>query len=122
MLWDIINNNELKRFMALLKESPELGHLRSADGRGPMWWCVKSIISAFSLLGIFRFISSHFPSKFFYHRAMEAENEKMIMVLKKVGVSASLRDAKGMTPYEVAIQASAKALDDAKRELNVNEL
>jgi len=92
VLWDIINNNELKRFMALLKESPELGHLRSADGRGPMWW------------------------------AMEAENEKMIMVLKKVGVSASLRDAKGMTPYEVAIQASAKALDDAKRELNVNEL
>lgn len=39
-LWELISKNRVRELMDVLAQAPELGHLRSADGRGPMWWYV----------------------------------------------------------------------------------
>ena len=36
-MWNLINQNKLMEFMDAVAEVPELAHMRSADGRGPMW-------------------------------------------------------------------------------------
>ncbi len=38
LLWSLINQNAVKEFMDLVASEPLYGHLRSADGRGPMFW------------------------------------------------------------------------------------
>jgi len=70
-MWSLISNNRVREVMESIAEVPELAHLRSADGRGPMWW------------------------------AMEAKNEKIVRVLRKVGVSESYTDAKGLSPRDL---------------------
>ena len=67
-LWEMISNNEMNELLEHLMYYPEDAHLRSADGRGPMWW------------------------------AYEYKSSTAIKVLKKLGVSDNLRDAKGLTP------------------------
>lgn len=76
-LWEMINKNEWRAFMEVVKETPELAHLRSADGRGPMWW------------------------------AHEVENEKIIRVLKKLGVVDTFKDAEGMRPIQLRMNTKA---------------
>ena len=70
-LWQMINTGNIKELSEWLQKYPELGHLRSADGRGPMWW------------------------------AYEKDNKNVIRLLKKVGVSDNLKDAKGLTPRDL---------------------
>jgi len=71
LLWSLISENRVREFMDAVAQAPELAHMRSSDGRGPMWW------------------------------AMESGNDKIVRVLKKVGVSESFSDAKGMTPRDL---------------------
>jgi len=71
LLWNYISNDDLKGLMQRLMYNPEDAFRRSSDGRGPMWW------------------------------ANEYGRSKMIRVLKKLGVSTNLKDARGMTPFTV---------------------
>jgi len=70
LLWRLINNNDVQGLMSHLAHSPEDAHRRSSDGRGPMWW------------------------------AHEYGHKKVIRVLKKLGVSSDLKDARGRAPHE----------------------
>jgi len=75
MLWEMINDDDLRGLMELLLESPQLAFARSSDGRGPMWW------------------------------AHEKGNAKIIRVLKKVGVSEKAQDGQGITPLALATKS-----------------
>jgi len=75
MLWEMINDDDLRGLMELLLESPQLAFARSSDGRGPMWW------------------------------AHEIGNAKVIRVLKKVGVSEKAQDGQGITPLALATKS-----------------
>ena len=70
-LWQMISQGRIQELAESLQQYPELGHLRSADGRGPMWW------------------------------AYEKGNKDMIRLLKKFGVSDGLKDARGLTPNDL---------------------
>lgn len=70
-LWDMINNNDMQHFLKVMKEQPEAAYVRSADGRGPMWW------------------------------AHEKKRDQMVMVLKRLGVSETVQDGQGKTPLQV---------------------
>ena len=67
----MISQNKVKDLIEILTEYPELAHVRSSDGRGPMFW------------------------------AMEFGNAKIIRILKKVGVSDTRKDASGLTPLDL---------------------
>merc|ERR1712038_2013328 len=71
MLHGVIQKNDMQYFLHVLKEKPEAAFVRSSDGRGPMWW------------------------------AHENNREQMVMVLKRLGVSESMKDANGKTPLQV---------------------
>ncbi len=70
-MWELISGNRLKEMMDILSDEPELAHVRSKDGRGPMFW------------------------------AMEFGNEKVVRLLKRVGVQTTTRDAQGLTPLDL---------------------
>lgn len=72
MMWEIIKNNERDDFMKVLSSNPEVAHIRSKDGRGPMFW------------------------------AHEYGRSSMIQVLEKLGVSKERADINGVKPAEVA--------------------
>ena len=74
-VWDVINRNDMKTFRDLLLENPELAHIRSKDGRGPMWW------------------------------AHEYGRSTFVTLLKKLGVSETLPDANGITPLSLSTVA-----------------
>lgn len=71
MMWEIIKDGEIQEFYALLQEHPELAHIRSADGRGPLFW-------------------SH-----------EYSRPKMIDILKQLGVSEDRTDSNGVKPTDI---------------------
>jgi len=71
MMWEYISQNRIKDLIGVLTDQPELAHSRSKDGRGPMFW------------------------------AMEFGNEKIIRILKKVGVSTTVKDSNGLTPLDM---------------------
>ena len=71
-MWGLINNNEYDRLKQILSQQPEMAHIRSSDGRGPMWW------------------------------AHEKGNEKVITLLKKLKVSETRTDEKGLTPLDIS--------------------
>jgi dolichyl-diphosphooligosaccharide--protein glycosyltransferase len=70
-IWEIVSQGKVKELTAMLTEYPEAAFVRSSDGRGPMWW------------------------------AYENENKRIIRVLKLVGVSDELKDAKGFSPRDM---------------------
>lgn len=70
-MWELISGNRLEEMMEILADEPELAHVRSKDGRGPMFW------------------------------AMEYGNEKVVRILKKVGVSTTIKDGEGLTPLDL---------------------
>jgi dolichyl-diphosphooligosaccharide--protein glycosyltransferase len=67
----MILHNKVKFLMEWLKENPEIAFMRSSDGRGPMWW------------------------------AYESDNDKIVRILKKVGVSDKDTDRNGLTPLDL---------------------
>lgn len=71
MMWEIISQGMFREFMAIVLESPEIIHVRSADGRGPMWW------------------------------AHEYKRPKMIEIMKKLGVSDTRTDKNGRRPIDL---------------------
>mmetsp|Transcript_13328 Transcript_13328/g.14297 ORF Transcript_13328/g.14297 Transcript_13328/m.14297 type:complete len:995 (-) Transcript_13328:351-3335(-) len=71
MMWEIIKNAEREEFMSVLSSHPELAHIRSKDGRGPMFW------------------------------VHEYGRSGMITVLRKLGVSEERTDANGVKPNDI---------------------
>lgn len=69
-MWEIISDARIAEFVGILQDHPELAHIRSSDGRGPMWW------------------------------AYEYKRPRMIDILKAMGVSDQLKDARGKRPGE----------------------
>lgn len=72
MMWETISKNDIRELRAALKEGPELAHIRSEDGRGPMWW------------------------------AHENGRTEIIEILKKLGVSEERTDEKGLRPLDIS--------------------
>jgi len=69
-LWTLINDNNIGELKEYLIANPLVAHMRSADGRGPMFW------------------------------AHEFGREKIVKILRKVGVSEKLSDKDGLTPLD----------------------
>jgi len=72
MLWELISQGQARELFSLLQEYPELAHIRSEDGRGPMWW------------------------------AHEYKRPRMVEVLKQLGVSEDRKDEKGIKPTDIS--------------------
>jgi hypothetical protein len=66
-MWRVITSNENSELQSILDEDESRALLRSADGRGPLFW------------------------------AHEANNEEAIEMLKKAGASEDFQDADGKT-------------------------
>ena len=71
-IFDLIKMNDVDTMAMLLENQPAYAHVRSKDGRGPMWW------------------------------AHEHGRKGIIKLLKSKGVSEKLRDKDGMTPLDLA--------------------
>jgi dolichyl-diphosphooligosaccharide---protein glycosyltransferase len=72
MLWELISENRLAEFNSIVQESPGLAHVRSEDGRGPMWW------------------------------AHEYGRRDFVAKMRELKVREDLRDAKDLTPLDVS--------------------
>jgi dolichyl-diphosphooligosaccharide--protein glycosyltransferase len=70
-MWEIIKDGSIQEFANLLQEHPAMAHMRSKDGRGPMWW------------------------------AHEYGRPKMIEILRQLDVSEERTDGNGVKPTEV---------------------
>lgn len=71
MMWEFINNRNIGDLRTWLLSNPLMGFIRSADGRGPMWW------------------------------AYENRNMDVAMLLTKLGVPNNLKDKYGQTPIDL---------------------
>ncbi len=74
-LWKIITSGDVNELENTLKGNTILAHVRSSDGRGPMFW------------------------------AFENRRHDMVKVLMKKGVSHSERDKDGLTPVDLLDRA-----------------
>ena len=75
MMWEFIHSGNIKAIKSLLKEEPWWAFLRSADGRGPMWW------------------------------AFEGRNNDVVQYLMSLGVPHNDRDKEGLTPADLQTRA-----------------
>jgi dolichyl-diphosphooligosaccharide--protein glycosyltransferase len=71
-LWQLISQGQLDDLRALLNRVPAVAHIRSEDGRGPMWW------------------------------AYEYGQDEVIEILKSHGVSEGREDKDGVKPTELS--------------------
>lgn len=71
LMWRIIANNEHEEFMEVMDDNPDLAFVRSADGRGPMWW------------------------------AYEARSREIAYILTMLGVNNKDKDKFGLTPFDL---------------------
>lgn len=71
LLYEMIVSKQIEELSMLLQDQPEYAHVRSKDGRGPMWW------------------------------AHEHGRPYIIQLLKKHGVSEKLRDRDGISPLDL---------------------
>lgn len=71
LVWNLISNGAVSELMQLLSEHPELAHIRSEDGRGPMWW------------------------------AYESKQSAIIKLLRSIGVSEDRTDENGISPKQL---------------------
>ena len=69
-LWELISQNKEEDLKTLLQGNPVAAHVRSADGRGPMWW------------------------------AHEYKRPKMIEFMRNLKVSETRTDKSGLTPLD----------------------
>jgi dolichyl-diphosphooligosaccharide--protein glycosyltransferase len=67
-MWQLISENKYNDLLELLLTNPGLAHIRSSDGRGPMFW------------------------------AYENKRDDMVHALKTMGVLDTRKDAQGVTP------------------------
>jgi dolichyl-diphosphooligosaccharide--protein glycosyltransferase len=72
LLWELIAENRVAELREIFIERPQIAHIRSEDGRGPMWW------------------------------AHENGRTKIIEMLKKLQVSEKRTDADGISPLDVS--------------------
>lgn len=70
-IWQMIASDKGHELTSLMIEHPEAVHVRSSDGRGPLFW------------------------------AYEFGNEKFIRFLKRAGVREDVTDAKGLRPVDL---------------------
>ena len=71
-LFKMIHSRDYDSFEFVLEQNPSYAHVRSKDGRGPMWW------------------------------AHEHGRPRMVELLKSYGVSEKGRDKDGITPLDIA--------------------
>ena len=71
-LFNIIHTGDYESLEFVLESQPSYAHVRSKDGRGPMWW------------------------------AHEHGRKRMVSLLKSLGVSEKLRDKDGITPLDIS--------------------
>ena len=72
LLWELISQDRVQELLQVLYETPQLAHVRSEDGRGPMWW------------------------------AHEYGREDVVTILKTIGVSEERKDENGITPLDIS--------------------
>ena len=70
-MWEMISRGQFAEIASVLREQPELAHIRSEDGRGPMWW------------------------------AYEYKQKKLVQLLKKLGVDDERTDANGVKAVDL---------------------
>ena len=70
MLYEMIAHDHFEELREVLMSNPQLAHIRSEDGRGPMWW------------------------------AYEFKRPKIIKMLKALQVSETRTDEEGRTPLD----------------------
>jgi dolichyl-diphosphooligosaccharide--protein glycosyltransferase len=71
MMYQLIASDAFDELSEMLMLSPQLAHIRSEDGRGPMWW------------------------------AHEFKRPNIIKMLKTLGVSESRTDENGLSPLDI---------------------
>jgi dolichyl-diphosphooligosaccharide--protein glycosyltransferase len=71
-VYDIIAADDFDSMRSLLSEMPEAAHIRSEDGRGPMFW------------------------------AHEKGRTKMVNAFRKLGVRENVKDSQGRTPLDMS--------------------
>jgi len=71
-VYEIIEANDFDSLRKLLSDMPELAHIRSEDGRGPMFW------------------------------AHEKGRSKFVKAFRKLGVRENVKDSSGRTPLELS--------------------
>ena len=71
VMWEIIKDGDITQFISIIASNPEIVHIRSEDGRGPMWW------------------------------AHEYGRPKMINILRNLGVKEDKKDVKGVKPTDI---------------------
>jgi dolichyl-diphosphooligosaccharide--protein glycosyltransferase len=64
-MWNLISSNRNKELKAWIDEEPDVAHIRSSDGKGPLFW------------------------------AYEYGNKKLVRLLKKRGVDFKSKDSSG---------------------------
>ena len=72
LLWQLISEGQVEGLKQLFQQSPESPHVRSEDGRGPMWW------------------------------AHEYGQDSIVDLLKSVGVTEDRKDKDGVTPLDLS--------------------
>ena len=70
-LWELISQDRVDEFKEVVRNNPGAAHVRSEDGRGPMWW------------------------------AHEYKRTSIIEILRKLKVSEKRTDANGKTPLDL---------------------
>jgi dolichyl-diphosphooligosaccharide--protein glycosyltransferase len=71
LMWKLVSEYEYTEFLNILLGNPGLAHIRSADGRGPMFW------------------------------AYEYKRSDMVHALKSMGGRDTVRDAQGITAADL---------------------
>jgi len=72
MIWDLIKQNDIHELFEWLETEPLSAYMRSADGRGPMWW------------------------------AHEFGHADIVRLLKSLGISETDRDVKGLSALDIS--------------------
>eukprot|EP00554_Chaetoceros_debilis_P004761 CAMPEP_0194095368 /NCGR_PEP_ID=MMETSP0149-20130528/56790_1 /TAXON_ID=122233 /ORGANISM="Chaetoceros debilis, Strain MM31A-1" /LENGTH=962 /DNA_ID=CAMNT_0038781309 /DNA_START=608 /DNA_END=3496 /DNA_ORIENTATION=- len=75
-IWEMISDGRVQELFQVLYQYPELAHIRSEDGRGPLFW------------------------------ASEFGDDRVIKMLKKLGVRDDVKDAKGLSPLDLYSRSS----------------
>ena len=70
-LWNMIHEKDYDGIKEWIEREPEVVHIRSGDGRGPLWW------------------------------AYEHKNKKTVKLLKKHGADKNAIDSEGKKPKEM---------------------
>jgi len=71
LMWKLVSGNAVDDLQRWLKNDPGAAWLRSADGRGPMWW------------------------------AFESKNQDIVTMLMKLGVPHTDKDKHGQSPVDI---------------------